>query len=179
MEKVLILLVMLAGVTHAIFSVAEPETTCNVTQNTSCSVTIGRSLYMQVITDASGHQVFFNKLNGTKKVTLFILKKEKVMLYEEFNRTQFFIKNGTIKISNVISSDSGFYSIEVFKPDGVRLRNPFVRLNVQEQTFFTLRVIVIIIVASVVCLLSLVLLIGCICRKKSGSGKQETNVWIE
>lgn len=172
MEHVLILLVTLAGVTHAFFPA--PEIKCNATHNTSlCSVTLGGSVYIQVMTNASGHHLRCKKELPTGSINVFTLKKEKVTIQEPLrNRTQFFINNGTLKISNVERNDSGQYSIEVFDANGVLVKNIHIKLDVQENILPIL-----ILVCSAVGALLIVMLISCCfyCKmrrhKKSGSDK--------
>lgn len=133
MEQALILLVTFAGITHAFFPAAETE--CNATHNTSlCSVTLGGSVYIQVMTNASGHRLQCKKQLPTGSMNVFSLKKEKVTIQEAFrNRTEFFIYNGTLKITNVERNDSGQYSVDVFDPNGVLLKNINIKLDVQEN----------------------------------------------
>lgn len=112
------------------FAVA--EATCNSTWNTSvCSATVGESLYIPVISNASGHQVWCNKELLSGSINVFKLK-QKLMIYEPFiNRTEFFINNGTFMMSNVKMNDSGQYIIEVFDPRGVHVKKMDVRLDVK------------------------------------------------
>ncbi|XP_070769904.1 uncharacterized protein [Enoplosus armatus] len=171
MAQVLILLVVLVGVTHAFFPAA--ETKCCATQNTSlCSVALGGSVYIQVMPNASGHHLRWKKLLPTGSVNVLSLKKEKVTIQEAFiNRTQFFTNNGTLKITNVERNDSGLYSVEVFDPNGVLVRDVNVKLDVQETTL----PILIIVGSAVGVLLIVVVMACCVClkvrrKKKSGSG---------
>ncbi|XP_078145140.1 uncharacterized protein LOC144542412 [Centroberyx gerrardi] len=183
MEHVLVLLVMLAGVTHAVFPAA--ETNCNATQNTSaCSVALGGSVYIQLMANASGHQLRCKKELPSGSTNVFSLKKDKVVIQEAWrNRTEFFISNGTFKLSNVEKADSGQYTVEVFHPNGVLLETKHVKLDVQENTF------PIVIPVSVVGLLLIVMAVTCCicinrrCRKRypalrcvetSCDGRQDT-----
>lgn len=176
MEQILILLATLAGVTHGFFPVA--ETKCNATHNTSlCSATLGGSVYIQVMTNASGHLLECKKLLPTGFVKVFSLKKEKVKIGEAFrNRTEFFIYNGTLKIANVEKNDSGQYNVDVFDAEAVLLKNIYINLHVQENNGLTL-----ILACSAACVaLIVVVIICCACwrkrsGKKSGSGKQQTH----
>lgn len=60
------------------------------------------------------------------------LKKGRVTIQESLkNRYQFFIHNGTLKISDVEKNDSGQYTIEIFNLEGFHLRNIEVKLDVQ------------------------------------------------
>lgn len=174
MQQVFIL-VMLAGVTHAFFPAA--ETKCNATQNTSqCSATLGGAVYIQLMTSASGHQLRCKKELSTGPLIVFSLKRETVTVPEPFrNRTQFFIHNGTMKITNVEVNDSGAYSVEIFTQDGVLVRNVKFTLDVEESILANL--IIICSAAGGLLILILVVICCCVCRKvrrrkKSGSKKK-------
>lgn len=173
-----LILVMIAGGTHAFFPVA--ETNCNANANATqitspCSVILGGSVNIQVMTNASGYQLRCKKELPSGPITVFSVRKEKVTIQEEFkNRTEFFINNGTLKITNVERNDSGQYSVEVFDPNGVRVNIISFYLDVKENIFH----ILIPVCAALVALLILVCCICCCCccvrraakrRKKSGS----------
>lgn len=115
----------------AFFSAA--ETKCNFNNNTSfCSVTLGGSVFVQIMTNASGHQLWCKKQLPIGSMNVFSLKKEKVMIQDAYkNRTEFFISNGTLKIAHVERNDSGQYSIEVFDPNGIQVKNIILTLDVQ------------------------------------------------
>lgn len=119
----------------AIFSAPAAETKCDATQSlhTPCTVVLGGSVYIQVMTNASGLTVWCKKVQHSGYATVFGLKKEEVSIEKEFkNRTQFFINNGTLKITNVEKSDSGQYLLEVFGGlNGILVRNNTVQLDVQ------------------------------------------------
>lgn len=176
MEQILVLLATLAGVTHGFFPVA--ETKCDAIHNASlCSATLGGSVYIQVMTNASGHLLQCKKLLTTGSVKVFSLKKEKVKIEEAFrNRTEFFIYSGTLKIANVEKNDSGQYKVDVFDAEAVLLKSIYINLNVQENTWLTW---ILVCVLPCVALIVLVGIICCVCRrkcrvKKSGSGKEQT-----
>lgn len=162
MKRVLVFLVMLAEVTHAFLPAT--ETTCNAAQNTStCSVYLGDSVYIQVMANASGHQLRCKKQLPSGSINVFTLKKEKVVIEEALrNRTEFFINNGTFKISKVEKNDSGQYTVEIFTSQGVRLETKNVNLEVQENilpivVLVSVAVGLLVIVTTVTC---------CICSKK-------------
>lgn len=113
------------------------ETKCNAKHNTSvCSVTPGGSVSIQLMTNASGHQLRCKKQLSPVALNVFSLKRDKVTVYEPFrNRTEFFINSGTLKINNVERNDSGLYTTEVFDPNGVLLRKINVTLDVQGKWF--------------------------------------------
>ncbi|KAE8285995.1 hypothetical protein D5F01_LYC15675 [Larimichthys crocea] len=123
MEQVLFLLVTLAGVTHAFLPAA--ETKCDATSNTSvlCQVHLGGTVYIQMMNNASRHQLRCKKYLPTGTISVFSLKKEKVTIEEPFRNktTEFFINNGTLKITNVEKNHSGRYNLEVFDPRGIQI----------------------------------------------------------
>lgn len=89
-------------------------------------------MYIQVMTNASGYQVWCKKQLPNGLMNVFSLRKDQVMIYKEFrNRTEFFINNGTFKISNVERNDSGRYIVEIFYPNGVFVGKVNVQLDVQ------------------------------------------------
>lgn len=98
------------------------------------------------------------------------VKREKVTIQEPFrSRTEFFINNGTLKITNVERNDSDQYNIEVFNSDGLRVKDIGFTLEVKENLW----TILIPVCAAVGALL---ILVCCCCvfrkvkhRKKSGS----------
>lgn len=172
-----LILVMIAGGTHAFLPVA--ETKCNASASASqiaspCSVILGGSVYVQVMTNASGYQLRCKKELPSGPMIVFSVKKERVTIQEEFkNRTEFFINNGTLKITNVERNDSGQYSVEVFDPNGVQVNIMSFNLDVKENIF----PILIPVCAALGALLILVCCFCCCCcvcravkrRKKSGA----------
>ncbi|XP_039453866.1 uncharacterized protein LOC120432777 [Oreochromis aureus] len=130
MEQFLII-VLVAGGIHAHFSV--DETTCDLTKNTCpCAPLLKGTVYIQVMTDASGREMKCLKVLPKGNITVFNIKKEKITTDKEFNnRLQFLIKNGTLKITNVRRNDSGQYSIEVFNSNGVQEKNIHFTLDVK------------------------------------------------
>ncbi|KAM3866497.1 pregnancy-specific glycoprotein 22-like [Diretmus argenteus] len=109
------------------------ETPCTVTQgSSSCSVSLGGSVYIQVMANASGHRLWFKKHHHNGSTNVFTLKRETVTIQQALiNRTEFFISNGTFKIRNVERADSGQYTAEVFEPNGFLLGINTVHLDVQ------------------------------------------------
>lgn len=96
-------------------------------------------MYVQVMTNASGHQVWCKKQLPTGPVHMFSLKKGKVTMQEAFrNRTEFFIHNGTLKITNIERNDAGQYNVEAYDPNGVRVKNINVTLDVQGKCLISL-----------------------------------------
>lgn len=83
--------------------------------------------------NASGHQVKFKKqLQRTESTSVFTLKKDKVVIQEVYkSRVEVFIGNGTMKMMHIQRNDSGQYSIEIFSPNGLYLKNIQLTLDVQ------------------------------------------------
>ncbi|KAK1904438.1 T-cell surface antigen CD2 [Dissostichus eleginoides] len=127
MDPAILVLVMLAGVSHA------AETKCKASQNMSlCSANLGGSVSIQVMNNASGHRLWCKRQFPTGSITVFNLKKERVTIHDSLkNRTEFFINNGTLKITHVERNDSGVYNVEIFRHNGVLLRNVNFELVVQ------------------------------------------------
>lgn len=85
-----------------------------------------------MMTNASGHQLWCKKQLPIGSINVFSLKKEKVMIQEAYkNRTEFFISNGTLKLTRVETNDSGQYSVEVFDPNGIHVKNINLTMDVQ------------------------------------------------
>ncbi|XP_019222113.1 uncharacterized protein LOC106098197 isoform X1 [Oreochromis niloticus] len=132
MEQFLII-VLLAGGTLALIPV--DETTCDLRTNTfPCSPILEGTVYIQVMNDVSGHEMKCLKVLPRGNITVFNLKKGKIMTDKEFsNRLTFLIQNGTLKITNLRRNDSGQYSIEVFNSDGVQEKNILFTLDVKDN----------------------------------------------
>ncbi|XP_035524582.1 uncharacterized protein si:zfos-741a10.3 [Morone saxatilis] len=174
MEQFIILLVILAGVTSN-----AAETTCNAMHNTSqCTVTLGGSVYIQIVTNASGYKVHCKKQLPTANVTVLYMNKDKVKIQGPLtDRAEFFINNGTLKITNVERNDSGLYILEVFNSDGVRVKNSHMILDFQESDFPLFMyicigvgaLIIVVIVVSVCCF---------VCKKVRRDKKPPTVIFI-
>lgn len=92
-------------------------------------------MYIQVMSNASGHVLKCKKQLPTGSINVFSTKGDKVKIQESFrNRTEFFINNGTLKITNVERNDSGQYIVDVFTQDGVLMRSMKVNLDVQGKS---------------------------------------------
>ncbi|KAK5925126.1 hypothetical protein CgunFtcFv8_017675 [Champsocephalus gunnari] len=172
MDPAILVLVMLAGVSHAFLPAA--ETKCKASQNTSqCSAILGGSVSIQVMNNASGHRLGCKRQLPTGPRIVFNLKKERVTIHESLkNRTEFFINNGTLKITHAERNDSGVYDVEIFQHDGVLLRNVHFQLVVQGNILH--------IVIIVCCTVGALLIVGVCCcacwkmRRGKKSGKKRT-----
>ncbi|XP_068506717.1 uncharacterized protein [Syngnathus scovelli] len=126
MGQVFILLLLFGGT-------ADGESKCNGTLESShCSVTLGGSVYIQLMLNVRGHHLRCKKLLNNGSIPVFTIKKEKPWIQEAFrNRTEFFVDNGTLKISNVERNDSGQYIVEVFDLNGRIVKTITLELDVQ------------------------------------------------
>lgn len=162
--KQLIFLVILTGGAHAFLPVS--DTRCNATE-IKCTPVLGGSVYIQLMTNASTYDLHCKKvfLNGTTKV--FSSGNGKVTIEAAFReRIEFFIDNGTLKITNVENSDSGQYSVEVYDQDGIRRKSINFNLEVREDI---LQIVVPVCIALGVFLI--LLLCYYVCRKVIPCGK--------
>ncbi|XP_061690684.1 uncharacterized protein LOC133508531 [Syngnathoides biaculeatus] len=172
MEQAVILLLLIGGPAHAFLTPGESK--CNGTmENSHCSVTLGGSISIQVILDVSGLQLRCKKMLPSGPIVVFTVKKEKPMIQEAFrNRTEFFINNGTLKISSIERTDSGQYIVEVFDRNGQLVKTATVELDVLENHFS----IIIPVCAALAALLVIVVVSCCVYKKRrrnkrSGSDK--------
>ncbi|XP_057706623.1 uncharacterized protein si:zfos-741a10.3 [Corythoichthys intestinalis] len=172
MEEAYILLLLFGGTAYAFLPPG--DSICNGNQEKShCSVTLGGSVYIQVMPNVSGHRLNCKKLLPSGPILVFAVKKEKLVIQKDFrSRTQFFINNGTLKISSVEKIDSGKYTVEVFDSSGHCVKIIEVELDVQENRFS----ILIPVCSALAALLVIVVLSCCVykkmrCNRKSGSSK--------
>ncbi|CAI5652048.1 unnamed protein product [Oreochromis niloticus] len=130
MEQLFILVLMAAG-THALVPV--DETTCDLRTNTCpCCPLLEGTVYIQVMTDASGREMKCLKVLPKVNITVFNIKKEKLTTDKEFNNRLMF-KNGTLKITNLRRNDSGQYSLEVYNSNGEMEKNICFTLDVKDN----------------------------------------------
>ncbi|KAM9834487.1 uncharacterized protein ACBT44_012277 isoform 2-T2 [Syngnathus typhle] len=132
MGQVFILLLLFGGTADAFLPPGESK--CNGTLESShCSVTLGGSVYIQLMLNVSGHQLRCKKLLTSGSIPVFTFKKEKPLIQEAFrHRTEFFTDNGTLKISNIERNDSGQYIVEVFDQNGGFVKTITLELDVQD-----------------------------------------------
>ncbi|XP_029627190.1 uncharacterized protein LOC115205387 [Salmo trutta] len=116
MEAVLGLLVISAGVSHG------SETSCDARQNgCQCYGALGGTVYLQLVTDATRYDdlLFYKDPTGAKTEIL-RSKKDKWITKDSpiKDRVHFFINNGTFRLNNTRSTDSGEYLLETFNSAG-------------------------------------------------------------
>lgn len=117
----------------AFYAAAETQCVVSSKNSSTCTATLGATVYIQMMNNASSHQVKFKKQSQlTKARSVFTLRKDNVTIQEIYKgRVEVFIGNGTMKIMRVERNDSGQYSIEIFRPDGMLLKNSQLTLDVQ------------------------------------------------
>lgn len=107
--------------------------TCTVSQNTSlCSATLEGSVYIQMMTIASGHQVWFHKKFPEGMIKIFTFRNKSCMIQESYkNRTEFFISNTTLKLMHLERNDSGLYRADFYDNDGRLFKSMELMLDIQ------------------------------------------------
>ncbi|XP_071254439.1 uncharacterized protein [Salvelinus alpinus] len=117
METVFGLLVILAGVSHGM------ESPCDARENgAQCYGALGGTVYLQLITNASGHQFrFWKDPTGAKTEILTMrgnISKTKGPIK---GRSEFFINKGIVRIDNTVRNDSDKYCAETYNSNGILL----------------------------------------------------------
>ncbi|XP_031419607.1 uncharacterized protein LOC116219803 isoform X3 [Clupea harengus] len=103
--------VLMAAFSHGVDSI------CDVTQDAVCNGTLGLPVYLQLIRDATGHEL--KLFSGDKNV--FTSKSSKTVFFNEFNnpsylqRWQFVRDNGTLIINPAEKRDAGTYRVEIYE----------------------------------------------------------------
>ncbi|XP_061582254.1 uncharacterized protein si:zfos-741a10.3 [Cololabis saira] len=178
--KHFLLLVILAGETHAFFQISESH--CNATQNAStCSASLGGSVYIQLMTNASNYLVECVKKIPRGSMKVFTLKKGKVTIDVALrNRAEFFIYNGTLKITSLEKNDSGLYSVEVFDNNGMKVKSLSFLLNLDDKEFL-LRILILVCIAVGALLILILLICCCVCRKRRSQRRitESKDLWCE
>lgn len=152
------------------------DTTCNAMNNSTCTVTVGGNVNLQIMNNASGYRIQFSK--GSQE--MFKIKKGTLMIQENTfrNRTKVLMDDRTteIIIQNVQREDEGLYKVEIYYSNGRYLKTVLVTLEVKGNPW----PIVVIACASVGAFLIIALVACCICRKvkrrkhKTNASKHKT-----
>lgn len=111
------------------------EQMCNATlQSSLCSLTTGGCVYIQTRIVARDHQLWFKK-DVPESVTVFSVKKDRVKIQDAYkNRSEYFISNGTLKLTNVEREDSGQYRTEIYDPNGFLVEHMNLTMVVQGKS---------------------------------------------
>uniref|UniRef100_A0A3B4AX37 Immunoglobulin subtype domain-containing protein n=1 Tax=Periophthalmus magnuspinnatus TaxID=409849 RepID=A0A3B4AX37_9GOBI len=101
------------------------DTMCKLidTTESTCSVTHGGNVFLQVMSSASDHRLQFKKQLSSGSKEVFTIKERTLKIREDSfkNRTEAFMDNGTIKIQNVQWEDVGKYKVEIYDTNGANL----------------------------------------------------------
>ncbi|XP_064810493.1 hepatic and glial cell adhesion molecule-like isoform X1 [Oncorhynchus masou masou] len=127
METVFGLLVILAGVSHGM------ESPCDAREDgAQCYGALGGTVYLQLITNASGHQVKFWKDPTGAKTEILTMRKNISITKGPINgRSEFIINNGIFRIDNTVRNDSDKYCAETFNANGILLDSRRLQLFIE------------------------------------------------
>ncbi|XP_034147545.1 junctional adhesion molecule-like isoform X1 [Esox lucius] len=111
-------------------------TTCNATQKSSqCFVALGGTLDLKLMNNVSGCELQFKKNRTQGPEQIFIMKKNKVSIKGPTEgRSEFFMNNGTFRLTNVERADSGQYFLEVYNSDGSSLGTRIIQLDIKGES---------------------------------------------
>eukprot|EP00063_Salmo_salar_P093158 XP_014067993.1 PREDICTED: uncharacterized protein LOC106611884 isoform X1 [Salmo salar] len=105
------------------------EKCCDARQNMSCHGALGETVYLQLMNNATGSELVFRKDPTGASIKIFTMKNNTVRFHDSIKaRSEFFINNGTFRISNTEKSDSGEYLLEIYDSHGTRLSTGGVQL---------------------------------------------------
>ncbi|XP_045574190.1 uncharacterized protein isoform X1 [Salmo salar] len=117
METVFGLLLILAGVSHGM------ESSCDAREDgAQCYGALGGTVFLQLITNASGHQFrFWKDPTGAKTEILTMRRNISITKGPIKGRSEFFINKGIFRIDNTVRNDSDKYCAETFDSNGMSL----------------------------------------------------------
>lgn len=82
-----------------------------------CTPTLGGTVYIKLMDNATGYVVAFSKDVHGKDVYVFIVKDGEVKIRQEYRyRTEFSISTGTLKLTYLEKDDEGWYNLNVLTP---------------------------------------------------------------
>ncbi|XP_034147614.1 uncharacterized protein LOC114839122 isoform X2 [Esox lucius] len=95
---------------------------------------LGGTVYLRLVTDdIENTDINLKKDPSGKSIDLFRRKNKTNFINEAIkSRSEFFINNGTLKISNIERSDAGEYSSETFNSSGISLTCIRFQLSIEE-----------------------------------------------
>ncbi|XP_014067989.1 uncharacterized protein [Salmo salar] len=127
------LLVMLTGLSNGM-----EEKCCDARQNMSRHGALGETVYLQLMNNATGSELIFKKDPTGASIKIFSMKNNTVSFHDSIKaRSEFFINNGTFRISNTEKSDSGEYLLEIYNSHGTRLCTGGVQLIIGGGSYGT------------------------------------------
>ncbi|CAB1325232.1 unnamed protein product [Coregonus sp. 'balchen'] len=156
------LLVMLTRLSNGM-----KEKSCDVRQNMSCHRTLGETVYLQLMNNATGSELRFKKVRTSVIIEIFKKKNNTVIIHDSIKaRSEFFINNGTFRIANTESSDFGEYLFEIYNSSGINLSTRRVQLIIGGRSDWP------IIASLVAVVLVLTVVVGAYCIHKRGRPPQ-------
>ncbi|XP_054890466.1 uncharacterized protein LOC129362770 isoform X1 [Poeciliopsis prolifica] len=126
------LLLMLLGVSQGLSAHCDARK-----DGAQCSATLGETVFVRLIDDASGIRFELRK----EHVTLLRWRINETATNEIKDRSDFIPINGTFRISDLQHSDSGDYNLTVFSSDGKRAENRTLHLSVQGSSSLSIGLI--------------------------------------
>ncbi|KAJ8015329.1 hypothetical protein DPEC_G00024990, partial [Dallia pectoralis] len=129
MQAVIGIFVILMGVSYATVTI------CDATQKSSqCLVALGGTLDIKLMNNTSGVELHFKKNLTNGPEPIFIMKNNNVSIKKlTEGRSEFFMNNGTFRLTNLEITDAGLYLLEVyFYLNGSQIGTRHVQLDIQD-----------------------------------------------
>ncbi|XP_029627177.1 uncharacterized protein LOC115205381 isoform X3 [Salmo trutta] len=112
------------------------EKSCDAREHMSCHGALGETVYLQLMNNATGSELVFKKDPTGANIRIFSMKNNRVRFHDPIKpRSEFFINNGTFRISNTEKTDSGEYVLEIYDSHGARLSTGGVQLIIGGSGF--------------------------------------------
>ncbi|XP_029627179.1 uncharacterized protein LOC115205382 [Salmo trutta] len=91
------------------------EKSCDAREHMSCHRALGETVCLQLMNNATGSELILKKKPTGASIRIFSMKNNTVSFHDSIKaRSEFFINNGTFRISNTENSDSGEYLLEIY-----------------------------------------------------------------
>ncbi|XP_029627176.1 uncharacterized protein LOC115205381 isoform X2 [Salmo trutta] len=147
------------------------EKSCDAREHMSCHGALGETVYLQLMNNATGSELVFKKDPTGANIRIFSMKNNRVRFHDPIKpRSEFFINNGTFRISNTEKTDSGEYVLEIYDSHGARLSTGGVQLIIGGSGF---NVFVYFQLAEVFILMAICLGSYCFYKKKTCPQEQD------
>ncbi|XP_021168040.1 uncharacterized protein LOC110367214 [Fundulus heteroclitus] len=156
------LLLLLLGVSQGL------HVHCDGRNNgTRCNLTVGDTLFLQLVGNASGIRIHLKK----ERSTLLRWIINRIVINSIENRSVFIPTNGTFKISEVEESDNGDYKLEINNSNGILNGTANLHLSVKDSSSWKTGVIAAVFCVVSLCIISLIVIYAL--RKKQKSKEEE------
>ncbi|KAJ8015328.1 hypothetical protein DPEC_G00024980, partial [Dallia pectoralis] len=108
-------------------------TICDATQKSSqCFVALGGTLDLKLMNNISGCELQFKKNRTEGPELIFIMKNNQVSIKKPTEgRSEFFMNNGSFRLTSVERTDAGQYLLEVNDLNGLSLGTRQIQLHIQ------------------------------------------------